>query len=361
MYGTLTTLDDIRNLQDSINAFGEDQLAERIARSFNFHNSAMQEAVADFATLTSERQHGYGGGADIELQEMDQNGTPDAQKVAVEGNLGLPLRFFGAAVQWNRHFVVNTSVAKAIEQLDAAAAADVRNVTRQIRRALFTPTNNDTYQDRLQTPIIQLQLKALLNADGMGIPMGPNGETFDGSSHTHYVANASLTESFLSSLVDNVLEHGVSGGMAIYINRAQEATVRGFDGFEGYVDARINTGANESYATGGLDVNNPADRAIGIFNGAEVWVKPWVPANYQVVFDRGAGVDKALGIRTRSGSMGGDAYSGGFGLLFEDDTFPLRARALGREFGVGVLNRHKAAVGYTGGAEYVMPSLEGGN
>lgn len=357
MYGTLTTLDDIRGQDTSIAAFGEDELGKRLSTAFQYHNQQMQEAIADFAIVTSERELGYGGGAEMEMQELDQLGSPDAQKVEIEGNLGLPLRFYGAAVQWNRHFIVNNSVARAIEHLDAAAAADVRNVTRQIRRALFTPTNNLNYQDYLQTPIKKLELRALLNADGMGIPMGMNGEEFDPDTHTHYLANASFTEAHLKALLDTVLEHGVTGGMAIYINRAQEQAIRGFDEFEPYVDARIRVGGNESYAMGGLDASNPNDRAIGIFSGAEVWVKPWVGANYQVVFDRGAGADKALAIRTRSGAMGGDAYQGGFGLLFEDESFPLRARAVGREFGVGVANRHKAAVGYSGGSTYVAPAI----
>lgn len=357
VFGTLTTLDDLRNTNASIAAFNEEEFANRIRVAFNIHNSAMEEAISDFAVITSDRERGYGGGDQMEMEELDQNGVPDAQKMEIVGNMGLPLRFYGAAAQWNRHYIVNTSVARAITHLDGAADADVRNVTRQIRRALFRPTNNLNYQDLLQTPVKKLELRALLNADGMGIPVGPNGDSFDPGTHTHYLANASLTEEFLNRQVDTVIEHGVTGGMAIYINRAQEATVRGFDGFEPYVDSRTRPASDTSYAEGALDVNNPNNRAIGIFGGAEVWVKPWVFANYQVVFDRGAGADKALAIRTRSGSMGGDAYQGGFGLLFEDESFPLRARAVGREFGVGVVERHKAAIGYSGGASYVMPAV----
>src|SRR5699024_8362567 len=148
----------------------------------------MQEAIADFATTTSERELAYGGVGDMEMQELDQVGTPDAQKLEAAGNVGLPLRFYGVAVQWNRHYVINTSVADVLRQMDAGAAADARNVTRQIRRALFTPTNTLNYVDRLQTPNITLELRALLNADGMAIPNGPNGEEFDGDTVTHYFA-----------------------------------------------------------------------------------------------------------------------------------------------------------------------------
>lgn len=357
MYGTLTTLDDLRDSTQSIQDFGEDNLAERLNTALRFQNQAMQEAVADFATVTNERQLAYGGGGDdFEMQEMDQNGTPDAQKTTAAGNIGLPLRFYGVAVQWNRHFVINTSVASVLKQMDAGAAADARNVTKQIRNALFTPTNNLSYVDMLQAPNLTLELRALLNADGIEIPNGPNGEEFDGDTVTHYFAESTLSENGLTTALDAVMAHGVVGSMAIYINRADEAAVRGFDAFTPYVDARINVPLTEQTAQGALDTNNPTDRAIGIFAGAEVHVKPWVPSDYQLIFDRGGGNEKVLGIRTRGGTMGGDAYNGGFGLLFENENFPIRARAMGREFGAGVINRHMAAVNYSGGGTYTAPS-----
>lgn len=356
MFGTLTTLDQFQGNVTTIAQFGEDQLREHVDRSLAIYNASLAEAIADFAIVTGERQVPYGLGDDMEMQELDQMGSPDVQKTAPAGVLGLPLRFFGIAVQWNRHYQLNTSVGEMLSRLDAAASADVRNVTRQIRRALFRPTNTIGYHDILQSRITY-DLRALLNADGQGIPIGPNAESFNGATHTHYHAQATLTEAGAAAALDTVLEHGVSGGMAIYINRAQEAAFRGFAGFTPYVDARINPSANTQTANVALDVTNPNDRAIGIFNGAEVSTKPWVPVNYQIAFDRGAVNDKALGVRTRSGALGGDAYAGGFGIIFEDDDHPLRAQALGREFGVGVVGRHKAAINYSGAGTYAAPVI----
>jgi len=356
MFGTLTTLDQFQGSVQTVAQFGEDQLREHIDRALAIHNRAMAEAIADFCRVTDQRQLPYGLGDDMEMQELDQLGSPDVQKTAPAGSLGLPLRFFGIAVQWNRHFMLNTAVGELLARLDAAAAADVRNVTRQIRRALFRPTNTLGYFDILQSKVTY-DVRALLNADGEPIPIGPNAEAFNGATHTHYLATTTFTEAGLTADLDTVLEHGVSGGMAIYINRAQEATLRTFGGFTRYEDVRITPSTTDRVANGALDVTNPNDRAIGLFNGAEVSTKPWVPANYQLVFDRGAGAEKALGVRTRSGALGGDAYAGGFGILFEDDDHPLRAQGLGREFGVGVISRHKAAVGFSGGATYVAPAI----
>lgn len=353
MFGTLSTLDDLQDNPQTVAQFGEETLASRVAQALAIHNAAMQEMISDFAIVTARYQFPYGISDDMAMQELDQFGSPDVQKTTAGGALGLPLRFYGIAVQWNRHYILNTAVGDLLRRFDSAAAADLRNVILQIRRALFKPTNTLGYPDVLMTRL-PLDIRALLNADGMAIPPGPNAEVFNAGTHTHYLANATFTEAYLSSLVDTVVEHGVSGGIAIYIARAQEAAVRAMTAsFTPYVDTRINPAVTDRTAVGMFDVNNPTDRAIGIFNGAEVSVKPWIPANYQSIFDRGAGTDKALAIRTRSGSFAGE---GGFGTLYEADGFPLRARALGREFGVGVVGRHKAAVGFSGGASYAMPA-----
>lgn len=357
-FGTLVSLDDLQDVNELIADFGEDTLTERVNDAIAIHNASMQEALSDFCVITSRAMLPYGTGDEIEMQELDELGSPDVSKNTAAGNLGLPLRFYGGAVQWSRHFVLNSTVQQLLARLDAAAAADIRNIVRQIRRRLTDPTNNVAYVDRLDTGLT-LELRALLNGDSRPIPIGPNGETFDGSTHNHFNGSATFTEAHLNALLDDVVEHGIDGGTVLYIARAQEAAIRGFTGsFDRYVSDGINPGANAQIATGRtLDVTNPTDRAIGTFSGAEVWVKPWVPANYQIAFDTGGGASKPLAIRTRGGSLAGDPYRGGFGTLYEDDLHPLRARALGREFGVGVAVRHKAAVGYSANATYTAPSF----
>jgi hypothetical protein len=356
-FKTLSTLDHLENVQDSVAAFNEQTLADRVAEALAVHNGALQEAVEDFAILTNQYQLPYGVADDFEIQVLDQFGSPDVSATSAAGTIGLPLRFHGGAVQWTRHFLLNTAVGRLLSIIDSAAAKDRQYVVRQIRQRLLTPTNTTGYNDALQTRNTYT-VHALLNGDGMAIPNGPNGETFNGASHTHFNAEASLSEAGLQVLIDDVVEHGVDGTVVIYINRAQEAAIRAMTtSFTAYVDARITPGSGITTADGDLNPFSPTDRAIGLFNGAEVWVKPWVPANYQIAFDQGAGNDKPLAIRTRSGAMAGDAYQGGFGQLYEDEVHPLRARALGREFGVGVNQRHKAAVNYSGGASYVAPAL----
>lgn len=243
------------------------------------------------------------------------------------------------------------SAAELAAQLDAFAAADLRRFQNLLKTVLFNNTNTSNYFDRLQSKRTYT-LRALLNADGQSIPPGPSGTSFDGSTHTHYLANATLTEAAVQGLIDTVVEHGVDGQVVVYINKADEATVRGFTGFAPYLDARVTVTGASQVGSQSLDVNNPDNRAIGVFGGAEVWVKPWVPADYQVALDLGS-TFKPLGIRTRTGSLTG---SGAFRIIADHEHYPLRAQNLGREYGVSVYGRWKAAVLYSDNAAYAPPS-----
>src|SRR5690606_11592257 len=98
------------------------------------------------------------------------------------------------------------------------------------KRAIYTPTNS-TFFDELTAPQAELAVKAFLNADSSGIPEGPNGESFDASTHTHYSAEAALTAAGLKASIATVIEHGHGGQLVTAIAASNEATVRALSGF----------------------------------------------------------------------------------------------------------------------------------
>ncbi len=353
-YKTLTVLDDLESVNTTVEDFGQEDLARRFNEALTIHNRTVDEIVRDFVFVHDEPQLAYGIAESVELVEVDEFGTADASAAGGAGNLGFPLRDYLSALQWTRLYIQTHSVAVLATQVDAHAAADLRNLHRQFRRALLTATNNLNYIDRHATGL-ELKLRALLNGDGGGVPNGPNGETFDSATHTHYLATASFVVANLQSAISTVAEHGVTGTVRVYINRVQEPTIRGFTGFAPYVDMRIVQPTGSAYVQEDLDFNDPNNRDIGVFEGSVVSVKPWIPAGYVLVFDTGnGGRDKALGMRTRTGGLTG---LGGFGIRAEHEHYPLQARQMGREFGVSVYQRHKAAVLYTGGGSYVVPTI----
>jgi hypothetical protein len=305
--------------------------------------------AASIAETTTDRQRRYGGGPDMTMDEVDEFGRGDAQKIAAGVTVGFPLRLFDVSVQWTRKYMQNASVAELAAQFEAAQVAHRQRLQREIKRAIFTATNS-TFVDRL-VDNVSLAVKAAVNADSAAIPTGPNGETFTASTHTHYLARVStLAASDITAVLETVIEHHNTGQAMLYINRAQEAAIRGFtSNFSAYTDVRVIPASTAQVANGPLIQTNLYNRAIGIFDGAEVWVKPWVPANYMVAFVMGA--PKPLALRERNPG------SSGLQIAADDEAYPLRARTLEAEFGVGVWTRTNLAVLYVGGTSYVTPTI----
>lgn len=355
-YGTLATLDTLAASQQTIAQYGEDRAFEEIQRALAIHNRLTDEMLAMLVERTTDRQRRYGSNDSMAMDELDEFGSPDAQKIAAGATVGFPLRLYGIALQWTRKFMQNATAAELAAQVTAAMDADTRVIYRQIRRALFTPTNNTGYLDRL-VDNVNLAIRALANADSQAIPLGPNGETFDASTHTHYLftAGTSLAAADLTSLVNTVREHYSQGEIEVWINTAQETAVRALTGFTAITPVFV-TPANTSAAiVQEFDRGNPNNRLIGYYgtNYHPVYVKPHVPAGYlaAVLVDPGI---KPLVLRERA------AGSGAFVLAYEDEDHPLRARAWEREFGMGVWHRVAAAalmIDSGGAGAYTAPSI----
>lgn len=350
-FGTLNTLDTLAASQQSIAQYGEDRAFEAIDTALTAHNEIMRSMLSDFVEFTTDRQRRYGGADNMTMDEVDEFGRGDAQKISAGVTVGFPLRLFDVTVQWTRKYFQNHTAAELAAQFNAALTAHRRRVQREIKRAIFTATNNASYVDRL-VDNVTLSLKALVNADSAAIPVGPNGETFNGASHTHYLARAggSLVASDVTALLETVREHFATGEQKLYINRAQESAIRGFtSNFTAYLDARIIGQTDENQARGTLSPQNLYNRPIGIFDGAEVWVKPWVPASYLFTWIMGA--PQPVVIRERA------AGTSNLVLAAEDEAYPLRARTLEAEFGSGIWTRTNGAVLYTGDTTYASPTI----
>jgi hypothetical protein len=355
MFGTLSTLDTLAASQTSLAQYGEDRAWAEVEAALNVHNRHMAEMLGLLVERTTDRQRRYGSAASKSMQVADQFGRPQAQKVTAGVTLGFPLRLYEDALQWTRKFAQTPGSSQQLAaEFDAILDADRRQVMYEIKYALFNPTNH-TFKDVL-IDNIDLAVKRLANADSASIPLGPNGESFDATTHTHYLYTAStaLAAADLSGLISTVLEHTNRGTVQVWINSAQETAVRGLTGFVADLAAYIVRGgaATADVTDRPLDVMNPQNRRIGMFGAAEIWVKPWMPSGYLAATAVGNG-QAPLVFRYREG--GGDLQ-----LVFEDDNHPLRARGYEREFGVSVYNRVGAAVLFVDAGSagaYVAPTL----
>jgi hypothetical protein len=349
-YGTHSVLDTLAASQQTIAQFGEDRAFEALDVVLAAHNAVQADLVDGLVERSTDRLRRYGGVTAVNMSKVDEFGRADAQKIAAGANVGFPLYLYSASVQWTRKFMQNTATRELAATVTAIMAADTNAVNYELKSAIFRPTNNTTYTDTL-VDNVALTLRALVNADSEVIPPGPNGETFDGATHTHYLGTASLVAADISALLLTVIEHYSAGRPRLYINAAQEATVRGFtSNFYPYTTPLLVNNTAGIVAPGTLETGNLGDRSIGVWSpyDAIVSVKPWIPANYMFAFVDGAA--PPLVWRTRAGS-------GELELVADDELHPLRARSWEREFGVGVWNRTNGAVLRTNNATYAMPTI----
>jgi hypothetical protein len=354
-YGTLTTLDTLAASQSSIVAYGEDRAFEEIASALAIHNRLTNEMLGTFVERTTDRLRRYGSTDSMAMDELDEFGSPDAQKIAAGASVGFPLRLYGIALQWTRKYMQNHTAAELAAQVVAAMDADTKVIYRQIRRTLFTPTNSTGYLDRL-VDNVNIAVRALVNADSQPIPPGPYGDTFTASTHTHYLytASTSLAAADLTGLVSTVREHYGTGQVEVYINAAQETAVRALTGFTAITPVFVTPATSAAAIVQEYNLIDPANRQIGYYgaNYVPVWVKPWVPAGYLFAYVNGAPAPIALRERANG--------SGDFVLAYEDEDHPLRARAWEREFGMGIWERTNGAALYvdTGAAgAYVATTI----
>lgn len=355
--GTLTTFDMLATrfqiANERLTDIGEEAAYKAIADLLADHNAIMRSLMSDLADTTTARDAIYGGGDTTGMFEVDELGTAPPTKVVLGSIVGFPLRRFEKAWQGSKKWLQRATMGELLGQVNAMRMADKLNLIRALKLALFTPTNYtwvDYLLDRRNTPPIAV--KALVNADGMPIPPGPNGETFPAATHTHYLGTGAFVTGDLVAAKETVLEHYATGDFVIAIARGQEAAIRGMTpNFVPSLPGSI-VSPTTAYAVPGLplDVVSIGRRTIGEFDGIPVEVKPWVPSGYVVVYNRAV---KPLTMRVEEGIAG----AGDLQIDAQDEEHPLRAETYSREFGVAVMDRVSAAVLFTGNATYTAPAL----
>jgi hypothetical protein len=350
-YGTFG-LQDLLAAQVPVVAFGEDNAFAAIQLALDAHNRITNEMLSQLADTTTDQLRRYGGPASMQMVEVDEYGVADSQKIPAGANIGFPLRPYQVTLQWTRFALEQMMTQELAAQFTAAQDADVKNLQYQLKKTIFTPTDY-TFVDKLVNGL-NLPVRPFVNADSEAIPVGPNGEVFTASSHTHFLGVTTASTPLVAdvtALIETVIEHYATGQAYLFINRAQEATVKAYTGFQAYYDNRVTVARDITFGNAPLDPIALYNRAIGILDGAEVWTKPWCPAGYFFAFmDNGS---KPLCLRERANG------TSGLRIMADNEQFPLRANTMQREMGIGVWNRTNGAVldGVTGGGTYTVPTI----
>ena len=352
---TITGTHDISSLlaatHQSVAQFGEDTVIEVLRADLAAHNAVMADALSDLAARSTDRQRLAGTSMTGEMIEVDEFGRAPTQKATPGQTVGFPLRKFDYPIGWTTRFLQRATPADlAIAQL-AAQKAHRKAVARELRRALYLASNYTFYDHLVDN--VSLPVKRLVNADGAKIQDGPNGEAFDGSTHTHYQARVStLAATDVDKLVEDVLEHGHGGQIKIVISAGDAATMANLTtGFTPLTGPAIVPATDADSTRVRLDATRADNRLIGYWNGAyEVWTKPWAISNYWLAYDAS---ETAKPLVMRLDTVRGSDLR----VESEIGMYPLLAEYMSSMFGFGVWTRTNGAVLYIGDTSWTDPSI----
>lgn len=335
-------------VNQSVAQYGQERIVETIQQDNANFSAQVTDALSDISADTKQQQVAIGTSIGGDMMEQDEYGQGPTQRDQPGYLIGIPLRRFQFPIGWTTQWRKNAMAADFAVKNAAAQGADLRRTRYQMQRAIYNPTNY-TFVDRLVNKV-SLSVKAFINADSTAIPNGPNGEVFDGTTHTHYDANATLTATVAAAQIQDVLEHRNGATVRVAINTADAAA---YSALTGFIPLQvpvvtINQAANQ-IASPRLDITKTDNRQIGWFSGAEIWTKPWAVANYSVAYDTSA-PNKPLARRVETTDLG-------LHIAAEINSEPLHANFAEHFYGFGAWNRFALHVLRFNNGTYAAPTL----
>jgi hypothetical protein len=333
----------------SVIEFGMDTIEEVLRRDLEVHNMLARDIMGDLVVTSEDRRRLAGSSTRLDMFEVDEYGRGPTQKELPGSTVDFPLKKYQLPVGWNQDWFYEHTPADMATAILGVEQAHMIQLRREVQRAIFLSANYSTV-DRF-TDNVTLAVKRLVNADSAPIPDGPNGEVFNPATHTHYNAEATLSNAGLLASINDLVEHGHGGNVKLVIAIADEATVRALTDFTAYLDPRVSVNANANEAIGArLDITRIDNRAIGIFGAAEVWIKPWAIADYALIYDTNSPAPIVMREKPT-------AQLKGLRLAAKLETHPLIAEYFEAYFGMGIWTRTNGVVHYFGGATYADPTI----
>lgn len=344
---------DIQSLQAATNTsaveFGFDNIAQIIAADNRAFSDVVDDMLGELVETSTDRLRAVGSSLGGNAMEVDEYGQAPTQKDVPGYFVGFPLKRITFPIGWTTQWLKHAKASDLAVRNGIAQGAHLRRMRYELQAAIYTPTNNLTFRDHLGPDNATLPVRAFINADSTAMANGPNGETFDGSTHTHYDGSATLTAAAVTALINDVVEHRNGSRVRLYIALADYTAFSALTGFVALQMPYVTLNANANQATQRLDITQPDNRLVGYFGAAEVWTKPWAVANYVVAADVAAPT-KPLVRRVETNDRG-------LHIAAEIESHPLHANFAEWFYGFGAFNRTAVAVLKTNNATYSAPTL----
>jgi hypothetical protein len=330
--------------------FGLDTINKVLQADLDYYNAEVTEQLRLLAEPMTEQQRIYGTSAMVDMVEIDEFGAAPTKKNLTGVTCGFPLHLYSSSLGWTSKYLEIATPAEVAAQYLQVRKGHAAKMTTEIKKAIFNNANF-TFVDKL-TNGVSLGVKRFINADSSVIPNSPAGVSFDGTSHTHYLARVStLANSDIDGLVSTINEHGHTKGLMIVIALGDKAAISALTGFKKLSSPELIYNATDA-TVAKLDMGDLENQMIGLWNETiPVWVKPWAVANYVLCVATGSN-EKVLAFRQRP-----QTALQGLRIVAEINDYPLIAKSMESEYGFGVWNRLAGAVLYTGGTSWVNPTL----
>lgn len=353
------SMQDLLNMRNvTVSQVDPQAIADALQRDNASHQRVLNGLLDDLVERTTD----FAGSTPItnvndEMIQVSEDGAVQTRKSAAGGMQNYPLDKFQHGQGFTLDYMIRRSPADLAREQAEVQRTHINTIHKRILRALFLNTPRVVRDVFGRGANLTLTVKPLANGDGDEVATGPNGETFDPMTHSHYMTAPDITDSAVTAAVDTVVEHGEGGSVRLWVSRADEAKVRQLGGFTPYVDQRtlpaILMAGNGGQMVGAqnLNVNNPGNRAIGVYGPAEVWVKPYMPAGNLVPIRVGG---SAKPFRMRVSDL---ARLQGLHLEGGSVMHPLEAKYWADYFGIGAHDRTAAAVLQITGGAYQVPRL----
>ena len=208
--------------------FGLDSIARTLQARVNYLNSEIDGMTSLLAERSTDRKRVWGAGnVGTMVKLVDDLGSAKSERFLPGVEVGFPMYKFSAKLAKSKEWMKRATPADIAKTFTGIEASYLNAIVREIRTAVFND-DNYTFKDFL-TDNTDLAVKAFLNADSAAIPPAPDGTTFTASTHTHYkgTAGASLAYTDIDALIENVREHGLSLGLALFVNAADVSVLAG--------------------------------------------------------------------------------------------------------------------------------------
>lgn len=342
------SIDDLLAVREqTVLEYGMNNVQAVLERDLADWNREVASALEYLSMDTTARADRFGVSVDADMYEADEYDRGVGGREAGGSDVNYPLRKFKRNVGWTLDYMKVATPRDMAEVQISVRQGNRRAIHGQIQRAIYRPANY-AIRDKL-VDNYTLNVKRLLNADGDPIPNGPYNLSFDGSTHTHYLANATLTDAALQAAIDTVTEHNNESNVQIIVAETNLTSVSALTNYLPAKGELIVVGEDQDRVNFAVTQRDTANQRVGVYNGLyEVWTKPWALANYALVIDRNGPKPLKRRIRPQMALRG-------LRMSSVSQLEPLRVEFFEDEFGFGVHGRSSAAVLQFNNATYQDP------